>query len=167
MKLRGLLAAAASICLLGALGACSALGGGNSPAPRDPTAGITNSQNVDAFSLHVGDCLISADLDTTFSNVPGVPCTEAHDSEVIYIFDVTDATYDEDTINSEADTQCQQAITDYVGPNYASVGSEGLDYTWFNPTQDSWNSGDREIDCVAMTNASTNDLTSSVKGLGK
>jgi len=144
---------------------CSLFGGGND-AGRGSDSQITSGGNVDAFSIYVGDCLISADLDNEFSEVPAVPCTEAHDSEVIYIFDMPDGDYDSDAIDSAGDDQCPQAIVNYVGPNYDTVSSEGLDWYYFSPTEESWAQGDREVDCIAYARSDTNELTSSVKGLG-
>ena len=143
---------------------CSLFGGGD--AERGSDAQITSGGNLDAFSMYVGDCLISSNLDDEFNEVPAVPCTDPHDSEVIYIFDMPDGDWDEDAIEAAGDDQCAQAIIDYVGPNYDTVTSEGLDWNYFSPTSESWDQGDREIDCVAFTNSFDDELTSSVKGLG-
>jgi len=169
MRIKSLATGIAAICLLGTMAACSGVAGqnatGTTNAPRPSDASITASSTVNAFSLHVGDCLNSASINGDFSEVPGVPCNEAHDSEVTYIYDLTDASFDADTINAEATTQCTQALSDYVGPNYASV-TPGIGMSYFIPTSDSWNSGDREVDCLAMTTSNNPDLTSSVKGTG-
>ena len=162
MKLRYVLSGVVAACLLGTMAGCS---GGND-ASRDTDAQITSGGNVSAFSMYIGDCLISSDLDDQFSEVPAVPCTEPHDSEVIYIFDMPDGAYDEDAIGAAGDDQCSQEIVSYVGPNYDTVTSEGLDWTYFSPTSESWASGDREVDCLAYTLSYENELTSSVKGLG-
>ena len=168
MKTKNLLVGLAAACLLVTMGGCSAVSGlfGGGDAQRDPDDQITSGGNINAFSLHVGDCLISSDLDSSFSDVPAVPCTEAHDSEVFYLFDMPDGTFDEDAIDDAAGQECPRALNSYVGPNYASVGSEGLDWSYFVPTEDSWANGDREVDCVAYAVSGTNELTSSVKGLG-
>jgi len=162
MKPRYILTGIAAVCLLGTMAGCS--GGGD--AARDTDAQITSGGNLSAFSMYIGDCLISANLDDQFSEVPAVPCTEPHDSEVIYIFDMPDGDYNEDAIEAAGDDQCAQEIVTYVGPNYDTVSSEGLDWSYFTPTSESWDQGDREVDCIAYTASSENELTSSVKGLG-
>jgi len=117
--------------------------------------------------MHVGDCIISADLGEQFSELPAVPCTEPHDAEITYMFDMQDGDYDEDAINEAGFDQCEKAAIDYVGPNYETVGAEGLDWDYFSPTRDSWEKmGDREVDCLVFSLSGENDLTSSVKGLG-
>jgi len=169
MKRRKLLAGLAVICLAGTLSGCSALSGlfgGGGDVQRDPDDQITQGGNVDAFSLKVGDCLISSDLENEFTDIPAVPCSEGHDTEVIYIFDMPDGAYDDDAITEAGNSECAKAITDYVGPNYGSVSSDGLDWNYFSPTSDSWDQGDREIDCIAYTMSFENELTSSVKGMG-
>lgn len=164
MKIHKLLAGVAALCLLGVTSGCSLLGIGSDP--RDPSGEATASGKVDAFSLRVGDCIISSDLGNSFSEVPLVPCTEAHDAEIIYIFDIEGSIYNKSTIEDAAWDQCEKAMTDYVGPNYDKIGSEGLDISYFSPTADSWKNGDREVDCIAYTVSEKNELTSSVKGAG-
>ena len=163
MNLRRAIAGVAAIGLLVGLTGCSMLGGGSKP--RDPNASITQSSVIDAFQLRVGDCLISVELADSFTEVPAVPCNEAHDSEVISIFTLSVTAYSEDAINAEAEEMCLQAVADYVGPNFLDVVPE-LDFTWFNPTEESFARGDREIDCVVYTYSGELELTQSVKGLG-
>ena len=168
MNVRRMLVGVAAFGLLVGLTGCSGLIGGSKP--RSPDASITQSAVIDAFQLRVGDCLISAQLEGSFNEVPAVPCDEAHDSEVIKIFNLTgfpvvNATYDAKAIDAQAEEKCEQAMVDYVGPNYAEVVPE-LDYSWFNPTEASFAKGDREIDCVVYAYSLELDLTQSVKGLG-
>jgi len=94
-----------------------------------------------------------------------VPCDEAHDSEIIYVFQITDTTYSEAGIDAQADEKCGQAMIDYVGPYYTDVLPE-LNYSWFSPTSQSFAQGDREVDCLAYVVYEDEELTQSVKGLG-
>jgi len=171
MRIKNILASVATLCLLGTMGACSILSGGSSGSgndnntPRPADSSVTASSTLNAFQLHLGDCLNSAAINGNFTSVPATACTEAHDSEVISIFNVTDATFDQDSIDTEAQTQCEQAMTTYVGPNYDSV-TPALEASWFTPTSQSWAQGDREVDCLAVTSDGSTSLTSSVKGMG-
>jgi len=165
MTLRKLFAASALACTLALTSACSLFGGGE--AERGADDEITTGGNISAFSMHIGDCIISADLGSQFSEVPAVPCTEPHDTEITYMFDMQDGDYDEDAIDEAGIDQCEKAAIDYVGPNYATVGAEGLHWDYFSPTKESWeNMDDREVDCLVYSLSGENDLTSSVKGLG-
>ena len=165
MNMRNLVAAVAALCLLGVTSGCSLLGFGGSP--RDPDGEVTASQNVDAFSLRVGDCIISSELDENFSEVPVVPCTQPHDAEIYYLFDMPGDTFDEEAATEAAREVCPEMIEEYVGPNWAYIASEGLGAAWFLPTDDTWKRGDREVDCVAYTVSGENELTSSVKDMGR
>ncbi|MDR0849822.1 MAG: septum formation family protein [Propionibacteriaceae bacterium] len=148
--------AAGAALLLSSCSLLSGLGGSDRP-----TGEVSQSQQVDAFSLKVGDCLISTDLGDSFSEVPLVPCSQAHDVEIIKIFDMADGAYSQDAID-EAAYQCEAAIAEYVGPDWESTG---LDWNRFSPTEGSWGKGDREIDCIAYTLSGELDLTASVKGI--
>jgi len=164
MKLKTVLAGLGVVCALGALAGC---GGNSQPEQRDSSDQITQAGQVDAFSVHIGDCLISNSLDSTFTNVPGVPCSDPHDSEVIYIFSMPDGTFDQDAIDSAAEDECPTQMASYVGPNWDTALDGNITYTYFTPTSESWSQGgDREVDCLAATNSGTNDWTSSVKGVG-
>jgi len=160
--MKSVIAGLGLVCALGALAGC----GTTHTEGRDSSDQITQAGNVDAFNVKLGDCLISGTLDSTFSNVPGVPCTEAHDSEVTYVFNMPDGDFDQDAIDSAAEDACTQSMEDYVGPNWSTVLDGGLDWTYFTPTSSSWANGDRIVDCLAMSTSGENDLTSSVKGIG-
>lgn len=161
MKLRNALISVVAACVFAGLSACS-----QGAEQRGTDDQITAAGNVDAFALHLGDCLISSQLEDTFNEVPGVPCSQAHDSEVVYIFDMPDGAFSDDDIKAAASDTCPDQVASYVGPNYATVTAGGLDWDYFSPSQDSWTQGDREVDCVVYTIDGQNDLTSSLKGLG-
>ena len=165
MKIRNLLTGVAIICLLSALSGCSIIGGlfGDN---RDPDGQVTGAGNVDAFSLRVGDCLISSELEDSFSEVPAVPCNEPHDSEIIYVFDMPGEIYNEEEISDAADDACLAEVANYIGPDWESLTSEGLEVSYFSPGRESWSNGDREVDCIIYTISGENELTSSVKGMG-
>jgi hypothetical protein len=167
MKIRNLLLGAVLICALGTMSACSIIGGLFGSSERDPNAPITASTVVSAFDLQVGDCFVSADIPASFDSITLIPCTSPHDAEVIYVFDMPDGSFDEDAIDAAAEQECSKAMDDYVGPNWDTVTSEGLWYSSLTPSEGTWGQGDREICCVATTISGDNELTSSVKGMGR
>ncbi|MDR1449181.1 MAG: septum formation family protein [Propionibacteriaceae bacterium] len=145
---------------LPALAACSIFNG----ASRDSDGQITEAGDVDAFQLAVGDCLILADLADTITSVPAKPCSEAHDGEVIKLITVqsiSDGVYDEAVVTEEAETGCEAAMGEVVGPNWVETG---LSWTYLYPTDESWETGDREIVCMAAVEGLT--LTATVAGTG-
>ena len=149
-KIVKLFAGAAVLGVLAALSGCGLLGG----------------DKTDVFSLKVGDCGDVASFGgSSVSEVKLVACTEPHNGEVIYLFDMPDGAFDEDAIWDAVKDQCIKAMDSYVGPNWDEVGLEpgGL-----FPSEGSWNNmHDREIVCYAQTQSGQNELTDTVKGLGR
>ena len=165
MKLRTIAATAAILLTAGALSACSLLP--QPPANRDESGSIASSGAVDAFSLQVGDCLITSTSGSSVSELPAMPCTDPHDSEVFYIFDMPEGTFSQSAIDAAAKEKCAEEFVNYVGPNYETITSQGLDWFPLTPTSATWSQKhDREVDCIAYTVSEKNELTSSIKGLG-
>jgi hypothetical protein len=156
------LAAAAAACL--GLTGCSTVEDaldGNQP-DRDEAGQITESAQIDAVAIRVGDCFNFADLSGEFSEAPAIPCTEPHDSETILAFDAELDAYDSAAIEEQAEARCAEALTDYVGPNAESYDPP-LYGAYLTPTSSGWPQGDHEILCMAVAETST--LTGSVKGV--
>ena len=173
MKIRNVIASVGAVCLVGLLGACSSNSSSGTTTTNTPTPSVTASSTASpgataaALSLQLGDCLNLADVSQGSGTgaVPTVACDQPHDSEVVGIFNLTDATFDATTVQSEAQTQCNQAMTSYVGPDYATA-TPALAVEFLSPTVDTWNAGNREVDCLATTQDGTPSLTSSVQGIG-
>ncbi len=164
MTLKRFFTLAAIAGLAAALGGCSLL---SSEPGRDADSQITEAGNIGADAFQVGDCMISADLEQTFTEVPAVPCSQAHDAEVISLVTVMSSSeYDEAAITAEADTACLEDMATYVGANWETVENGNLVVNYFYPTSGSWDAGDRTITCVAVDGSGELSLTSSVKGIG-
>jgi len=165
MAIRKIVAGIAALGALVLMSGCSLLGL-DGTSTRDPNADITASTNVNAFDLQVGDCMISSQLEGSFTSLPVVPCTEAHDSEITAVFDMPEGIYDPQLIADLADGRCEVAAIEYVGPLYAEISSQGLATSYFGPTEGGWDNGDREVDCYVYTISEEDELTSSVQGMG-
>jgi len=165
LKIKHVVAGIGAVCLVGLLGACSA----NSSSSSTTTAAstVTASSSASMSPMQTGDCLDMANVSqgSGGGNIPTIDCSQAHDSEVVYVYDLTDTTFDATTIQNEAQNQCDQATAAYVGPNYQSV-APSLQVEFLSPTVDTWNSGNREVDCLVTTQDGTPSLTSSVQGMG-
>ncbi len=134
---------------------------------RDAETGEVTEQvdNADVFAVRVGDCLNTADLDTTdqVSNVPVVPCAEPHDDEVYHAYMLADGDYPgEDAIIAEADNVCVAEFATFVGLSYEE---STLDYWPMYPTPGSWSDGDREVLCIAWD--PSGQLTGTVAGAAR
>jgi hypothetical protein len=161
MKTRQILAALGLVLVAPALSACSLFV--PSTANRDSDGNIKDAQEVSAFALQVGDCLVTADLEDIVNKVPAKPCAEPHDAEIIRAVRVADLIdYDEEAVIGQANQSCEAAINDIVGPNWAEAG---LDWDYFYPTTESWDDGDREILCLAYTPELS--LTAGVADMGR
>lgn len=141
---RGLLATltlgVASIALTG----CSLFGGsGNSPAATDSA-----TKTADVFTIKVGDCLNDADVEGEVSEVPTVDCAQPHDSEAFASITMADGDFPgEDAVKTQSQSGCTEKFNSFVGVDY---GTSKLDYSYYYPTAQSWEQGDREILCLIL-----------------
>lgn len=140
----GLLLATSALSLSG----CSALGNLLSPGSeqRDDKGTIVDGGNTDVFTIKVGDCLADEGGETV-TDVPTVACDQPHTYEVY-----ADTTLDagdfpgDDALTAQADDFCIGAFGPFVGTAYED---SALDYSYYYPTEDSWNSmNDRAISCI-------------------
>lgn len=131
---------------------------------RDDSGVITESGELDAFSIKVGDCLNNPTASgEEFESVAAVPCAEPHDLEAYALFDLPDGDLPaEPSLGDQAAEGCLDAFRKYVGVDYQDSIYEVL---WFNPTPESWEQGDQEIVCLAA-DANGAKLSTGVKGSG-
>ncbi len=120
------------------------------PAQRDGETGeVVAGGNADVFSIKVGDCINEDNPDAEeVSNVPAVPCTESHDYEVFHEFKIEGDTFPgAASIDEQGTTGCESEFQSFAGIAYAD---SALDYSFYYPTQASWDDGDRLISCIIM-----------------
>lgn len=131
---------------------CALLGG--SDVKRDDSGAVVESADADVLALKVGDCLNTAALASEVSSVPAVPCSEPHDSVILSELTLTDAqglpTAESTATNELIDTTCATAFEAWT-----PTTGERTDwsYNYFLPTQGSWDSGDRLVQCLAVRSA--------------
>lgn len=125
-------------------------------AQRSSDGTVTKAGTQTFDQLHIGDCIEktssdgpspapSSEGDSSF-NV--VPCSQPHIWEVFGQTAVTDSEFNDLTLQDESSSFCSNEFTTYVGvtPSYSS-----LRFEWYQPTQETWHSGDRLITCLAAT----------------
>ena len=145
------LAALAPVVLVSALAlsGCGFSLGGSSAAPvRDESGAISeSSDNTDVFSLRVGDCLLDdSSAAEEVMEAPTVPCSEPHDYEAYHSVMLTgDAYPGDDVVAADADQACYDAFEPFAAFVYED---SVLDYTFYRPTEGSWEAGDREVLCL-------------------
>ncbi len=130
MRVKAALAGAAML-----LGGCSLLG--------TPTA-------------DVGEC-VDIDVDATVvSEITGFECSTEHDAEVYAKEDVTlDGAFDLAAVEEAAANICLDSFESFVGVDYYS---SSLDFFMVYPQSDGWDSGDRQVLCMAYTPGDTGSV---------
>ena len=120
---------------------------GCTPAERNESGEIETAGAVDAFSIRVGDCYNDQTADEV-SDVPGVPCSEAHDNEVYATFDLSGSEWPgDDEILELGDQGCLERFEAAIGAPYEE---SILMFTTLVPSRTSWMRGkDREVVCGA------------------
>ena len=144
-------AVAVSLALTGCSAINSILGGGRADADRDEETGqVTESANIDVFSVKLGDCMLE-----TGSGM----LTE----EVFYEIKMDDGEYSEDAISAASEECIGDAYTSFVGVSYQD---SALDVTTLTPSQDSWEqANDRVIQCIIVDPAG--QVEGSLKGAAR
>ena len=141
---------------------------GCSPAERSESGEIESAGSVDAFALRVGDCyddqMFSSDGFSEVSDVPGVPCSVAHDNEVYATFDLSGSEFPgDDEVVELADEGCLDRFEGAIGATYEE---SVLLITTLYPTRASWTQAeDREVICGAY-HMELEKLTGSVLNSG-
>ena len=132
-------------------------------AERGNEGDIVASGAVDVFTIKVGDCFDDQSNDEV-ADVPGVPCTDAHDNEAYYTYDVDYPEWPgEDVLQEAGKEECLAHFEDYVGQTY---DDSILDVYSLRPTEYGWRKlKDREVVCVAY-DMNGEKLSQSVKDSG-
>lgn len=121
-----------------------------SAADRDEASGeITAGSDADVFSLQVGDCLDMSAVAAAESvdSMPTVPCDEEHDAELFHEITLEGESFPTD-VTDQADQGCTAAFADFIGLDYME---SALELSYLHPTSDSWDQGDRTIQCIVIS----------------
>lgn len=150
------LAAVAAVLLAG----CS--DDGDEPQ-RDASGNVTESAGADVFDVRVGDCLGDFGDSEEVTDVSVVPCDQEHGQEIYATAQVPDGELPgDDDLRAQAEEVCTAEFEAYVGLPYTE--SE-LDFTWLQPTAESWDQGDRELVC--LVNDPAGPVTGSLQGANR
>ena len=132
-------------------------------AARDESGQIVEAGSEDVFALKVGDCFDDPENFGEVSSVAAVPCSDPHDNEIYYTFDLPGSIFPgEESIDATALDECLTAFDPYVGVAYEE---SRLDVSYLAPTAESWDAGDREIACM-LYNLDFTKIAGSMQGAG-
>lgn len=115
-------------------------------ADRDDSGQIEGSGDLDSTDLREGDCFEVPDAEEVLS-VDALPCGDAHDAEVFFVFDLPDGHFlgTAPTLRL-VEQRCATEFREFVGVGY---GDSHLDVYTLTPTRKSWALGDRGATCAA------------------
>lgn len=128
-----------------ALSGCSAISG-----ILEEVVGSGSVNDSSAFQIKVGDCFSEPDMgaDELVSDVEFADCAEAHDNEAYASVLMTDDSFPGDEIaGNQGQDECLGRFLDFIGSDLEYEGY--LTFSFFYPSQESWDGGDREILCYA------------------
>ena len=109
----------------------------------EPVSSYSTDPTTTVDDLAVGDCFDDGNAE----GVVRLPCTVAHDGEIIGIVTLREGPYPGDNgVDKAADRACTHDFTKYVGK---SVDDSELDLYYWPPNEDLWNDDDRVVVCDA------------------
>ena len=130
------------------------------------TAIVLSACSAEVLSLDVGTCFDDPDAFDLVdpSDVPIIACDVPHDNEVYANRDLQgDEFPGREGMANRADQVCLAEFDSYVG---ASYDTSIYEFSWFVPSEESWDQGDREVICFAY-DLSFEKVTGSIKGIGQ
>jgi hypothetical protein len=125
-----------------------------------------SSGSHSVFEMEVGMCFNAETSSEPVSvgEVPTVACSEPHDAEVFYIFNLADIpAYDEEAVTSQGFDGCVAHFQEYVGVDYYADEAADLGIYGLYPSATTWADDDREIVCSIASINEGEKLTGSVK----
>jgi len=149
--------AAIAVMLVG-LAAC-----GGAEETRNEDGVVVNAGTWSVFDLQVGDCLApEPDLTGEISEIPVVPCDQAHAQEVFATVEhPADAYPGAGAVAAWADGACMTELQDDLGYGL----EDGLFISYLLPTFDGWNTDDdRNVVCVLVSPDAEGSVGSYVAG---
>lgn len=128
--------------------------------------------DTDVYDLAVGDCIddplsLGSDELVEIQTVDMIPCDEPHDAEVYALEDLPQGDDEpfpgDDEVAMQSDAICFELFESYVGAPYED---SALDYSYYLPIEESWNSGDRGVACLLYAYDGTK-LDQPMRGSGR
>jgi hypothetical protein len=119
-------------------------------ANRNDDGEIVATSTISVYDLEVGDCGDWPEDSDAYLTVTVHPCDTPHDFEVYLVGDMPDGPNavwpGENAVVDFSDEACLAAFQGFVGISWEA--SPDLTYSYLYPSEDSWDTGDREILCT-------------------
>lgn len=120
---------------------------------RDDAGQITVQGELGAFVTQLGDCINDSMNTNTVSTVTGLPCDQPHNWQVIHKDEIYLAEFSRSEVKSKTEAICSAEVDELI-TSYLIVSDEEIeqyenaDISYFSPSPESWENGDRTIDCL-------------------
>jgi Septum formation len=130
---------------------------------RDRETGkVAEETAVEWLKIVPGDCIKAASETTDDFRETLVPCEELHSDEVYGQFELSGDEYPgDDEVEALADAGCTERFDEFVGQAYAD---SPLDFYYYSPYEESWQGGDRLVQCRIFD--PEGDVTGTLRGAG-
>jgi hypothetical protein len=134
-------------------------------ARRDDSGQISTGGNLQIQDLRIGDCFNLKDEDAdSVSDVDAKPCAETHRYELYHATSMPEGDYPSDAaLSSFAEEECVGAFQAYIG---LPPQDSALRVTYFTPSSDAWDDGDRSVQCAAY-DPDAESRTGTLKGAAR
>jgi hypothetical protein len=114
--------------------------------------------SVPIADLQVGQCVKNVTEGLQVSRLLVVPCADAHEAEVVALFDLPAGAYPGETaVDKKAGDGCADRLEAYAP---GSSNNPDLDVFYFSPLKSDWDNNDRSVICMAVN---SKPVTGSVK----
>lgn len=116
-------------------------------ARRDDSGAITGAGALTVSDLRVGDCFnLQDETEELIGEVDAKPCTEPHVYEMYFVQDMPDSDFPgQPSMDQFAADNCLPAFEEFVGLSYQE---SILEVFYLTPSQESWDSGDKSVQCA-------------------
>ncbi|GAA3585758.1 septum formation family protein [Klugiella xanthotipulae] len=166
---RILMAAATAVLTVGALAGCSVIdsitGATTGTETRDEEGTVTEGGQADVFQIKVGDCFNDEGTSESeeISDVPVVPCSEPHDNEIFFDFELTGDTFPLVTLEDDILAKCGPAFKEFIGVDF---NDSVIEMSYIAPTSQTWTQmDDRLVSCFVID--PDGQTTGSLKGAAR
>lgn len=122
--------------------------GETEPPAEEESSEEPAGETENVFDVGLGDCISSFNAEEQIEELTVIPCEEEHDQEVFAVFEVPegDGSFPgSEAFQTQVESDCIAEFATFVGMDY---NESALDIQWLEPTEESWDQGDRELVCT-------------------
>jgi hypothetical protein len=107
---------------------------------------LVADDRVVATDLAVGNCIADVPTSARVVSLPTVDCSEPHGGEVYAVLTMPDGDYPGAETIDEWQSKCPDALAEY---SPAAMLDDAVGVYVLYPTQETWDTGDRAVTCIA------------------